>query len=86
VKRKAPEDSENPLRRFVRPPRTKPEEADPVSCRNLRARASASSAAGGPYWCLKTMRSEGPDGMIVQPEECTDERSCFEPARIEGRG
>ena len=32
------------------------------------------------YWCLKTMRAAGPDGDLVLPEECTDERVCFEPA------
>ena len=38
------------------------------------------------YWCLRTMRPSGPDGDLVLPEECTDERICFEPAVGKGGG
>jgi hypothetical protein len=26
------------------------------------------------------MRPDGPDGALALPEDCTDERACFEPA------
>ncbi len=32
------------------------------------------------YWCLKTMKSFGPDNDIVDHEGCCDgSRSCYEP-------
>jgi hypothetical protein len=86
MKRSSPDDALSPLRRFARPNR-KGREADPAFCRHLRARAPNDPAgSGSSYWCLKTLRSEGPDGSGVSPEDCTDERACFEAAVVEGRG
>jgi hypothetical protein len=36
------------------------------------------------YWCLKTMRADGPDGDLALPEECVEGRSCFEAAESRG--
>jgi hypothetical protein len=30
------------------------------------------------------MRSDGPDGELALPEECTDERVCFEALTTKG--
>ncbi|HEX7253728.1 MAG TPA: hypothetical protein VF376_12665 [Thermoanaerobaculia bacterium] len=30
------------------------------------------------FWCLKTMRSDGPDGDLAVTEYCREGRSCFE--------
>ena len=43
------------------------------------------SSSTAQYWCLKTMRADGPDGALALPEDCTDERVCFE-ARWGERG
>ena len=75
-----------PMRRFSRG--EKPE-AEPLLCRHIRTKTWLSPDAFGvgdptqspsiaQYWCLKTMRAAGPDGDLVLPEECTDERVCFE--------
>ena len=65
-------------------------EPDPFFCRHLRSRSyvpdsfaerGSSGSPASPYWCLKTMRPDGPDGASVLPEACTDERACFEPAQ-----
>jgi hypothetical protein len=32
------------------------------------------------FWCLKTMRTDGPDGDLAVMEYCQNGRSCFEPA------
>jgi hypothetical protein len=85
MKRRSPDDPLSPLRRFARPNR-KGREADLAFCRHFRARAPSDPAGSGAYWCLKTLRSEGPDGAPVAPEDCTDERTCFEAAVVEGRG
>ena len=37
------------------------------------------------YCCLKTLTREGPDGLRSQPDDCTDERPCFEPAHRSGK-
>ena len=59
-------------------------EPDPLLCRHLRTKtwyaSDSRSSSTGQYWCLKTMRSDGPDGAPALPEDCTDERACFEPA------
>ena len=79
------------MRRFTRPAAGAAREADPFLCRYLRTKTWLSPDAFGEgdpgrspstaqYWCLKTMRSNGPDGDLAIPEECTDERICFEPA------
>ena len=28
-------------------------------------------------WCRKTMQTIGPDGELVQPEDCTAQRGCY---------
>ena len=79
------------MRRFTRPSYGAEREANPFLCRFLRTKTWLSPDAFGEgdptrspstaqYWCLKTMRSNGPDGDLAIPEECTDERICFEPA------
>jgi hypothetical protein len=63
--------------------------ADPFLCRHIRTKTwlapdafgqgdPATSPSIAQYWCLKTMRPSGPDGGFVLPEECTDDRVCFE--------
>jgi hypothetical protein len=77
-----------PIRRFARPggPLHEP---DPFLCRHLRTKtwlAPDAFGQGDPshspstaqYWCLRTMRPHGPDGDLALPEECTDDRICFE--------
>ena len=73
------------MRRFTRSPREARGESDPAFCRHLRARAG-SAASGSSYGCLKTLRGDGPDGSPASPSDCTDERACFEPGTVEGRG
>jgi hypothetical protein len=80
-----PEDPLKSMRRFAKPARDGRREPDPALCRHLQARIDAREAASR-YWCARTMRSEGPDGAPAQPEECTDERACFEAATVEGEG
>ncbi|HTO87905.1 MAG TPA: hypothetical protein VMR54_10305 [Thermoanaerobaculia bacterium] len=72
------------MRRFTRPAGERPREEDPALCRFLRALPRVGISA--PYWCGKTMRPEGPDNAPAQPEDCTDERPCFEAARVESEG
>lgn len=31
----------------------------------------------GSYWCTKSMKTTGPDGILVTPEDCQENRSCF---------
>lgn len=94
----SPKGSDDPLgaiRRFARPAYDGRRELDPFLCRHLSAknwslgesgsgRAASRSAASSQYWCLRTMRLEGPDGGIALPDRCTDERVCFEPALRQG--
>jgi hypothetical protein len=79
------------MRRFTRPAGDGRLEADPFLCRHLRTKtwlALDAFGQGDPrqspstaqYWCLRTMRSSGPDGDLAVPEECTDDRICFEAA------
>ena len=78
-----------PMRRFARKTGEGVREPDPFLCRHLRTKTWFSPDAFGEgdprqspstaqYWCLRTMRSNGPDGDLALPEECTDERVCFE--------
>jgi len=87
----APEDPLQGIRRFARPIRDGQRELDPFLCRLLRTktwyvpdsfaeRDVSRSSSTAQYWCLKTMRADGPDGALALPEDCTDERGCFEPA------
>jgi hypothetical protein len=82
------EDPLGPMRRFADTNRR--QRPNPFLCRHLRTKtwlAPDAFGEGDPgtspsiaqYWCLKTMRSNGPDGDFVLPEECTDDRACFEP-------
>lgn len=83
------DDSVDAMRRFARPVREGAGAPDPLLCRHLRARGlhvsepqAGTGAARIPsvtYWCLRTMRPPGPDGALALPEDCTDERICFEP-------
>lgn len=84
-----------PIRRFARPS-GHPHEPDPFLCRHLRTKtwlAPDAFGQGDPhhspstaqYWCLRTMRPNGPDGDLALPEECTDERICFEAMASRGR-
>jgi len=79
------------MRRFAKPIRDGAREADPFFCRHMRTKSFyvpdsfaerdvSRSSPTAQYWCLKTMRSAGPDGALVLPEDCTDDRGCFEPA------
>ena len=80
-----------PIRKFARNQGERQGEPDPFLCRHLRTRTWFSPDAFGQgdptrspstaqYWCLRTMRPHGPDGDLALPEECTDERICFEAA------
>jgi hypothetical protein len=88
------DDRYGPMRRFAKPT-SKPGEMDLLLCRYLRTKtwfAPDAFGQGDPrqspstaqYWCLKTMRSDGPDGDLVIPEACTDERACFEAETSKG--
>lgn len=87
------DDPHAPMRRFAR--RERSGSADPFLCRHLRTKswfAPDAFGQGDPrqspstsqYLCLRTMRADGPDGDLVLPEACTDERVCFEPAVAKG--
>lgn len=89
-------DSLSAMRRFARPIKDGSREPDPLLCRHLRAKAwyvpdphaerdVSRSSSTAQYWCLKTMRPDGPDGALALPEDCTDERVCFEAA-VPGAG
>ena len=78
------------MERFARAIRDGTREPDPCLCRHLRTktwyvpdsyteRDISRSSSTAQYWCLKTMRPDGPDGAMALPEDCTDERACFEP-------
>jgi len=88
------DDRYGPMRRFAKPTSSSGE-FDPLLCRHLRTKtwfAPDAFGQGDPrqspstaqYWCLKTMRSDGPDGDLAIPESCTDERACFEAAVSRG--
>ena len=81
------------IERFPRAIKDGGREPDPFLCRHLRSRTwyvrdsytgrdGSRSSPEGQYWCLKTMRPDGPDGSVALPEGCTDERACFEPAEM----
>jgi len=81
---------EDPLqhfRGFAAPVRDIAREPDALLCRHLRARvwdvthpAIEDSGPVSPYCCLKTLSRQGPDGNSARPDDCTEERGCFEPA------
>jgi hypothetical protein len=33
--------------------------------------------ASGSYWCVSTQHSLGPDGVVVDAQECILGRTCF---------
>jgi hypothetical protein len=81
------EDPLKSFRRFADPFRDVSREPDAFLCRHLRARAWSVTHPvverpdpATEYCCLKTLRRQGPDGLDADPEDCTDERGCFEPA------
>ena len=83
------EDRYQSFRRFAPPERTAYRKPDELLCRHLSARVwtvrhPALPVAPSPYSCLKTLRSQGPDGGAALPDDCTDERDCFEPADRRG--
>jgi hypothetical protein len=60
----------------------------PTACRHLRSKqyymqysghaSGMESAAEVACWCLKTMKSEGPDNGTACHDDCTPDRACFE--------
>ena len=75
---------EDPLqhfRGFAAPVRDVAREPDALLCRHLRARVwDVTLPANEDYCCLKTLSRQGPDGNSARPDDCTEERGCFEPA------
>jgi hypothetical protein len=70
-------------------PDSSPAEATASPCRHLRSKGmyvytDGQSEAHGDYdntiyWCLKTMKSFGPDDDMVDGQECRNPaRSCYE--------
>lgn len=55
------------------------------ACKNLRshdmyfrgAEGTGFDCSSGVFWCLNTQTSLGPDGAMVDAEECTAGRACF---------
>ena len=79
------EDRYQSFRSLVVPARPVHREPDALFCRHLTARVWAVRHPGlpvvpAPYGCQRTLRPEGPDGALALPDDCTDERDCFEPA------
>lgn len=79
------EDRYQPFRRLVQPGRALHREPEALFCRHLAARVwtvrhPGLPVAPAPYSCQRTLRPEGPDGAVALPDDCTDERDCFEPA------
>lgn len=86
-----PEDPYRSFRRLVAPLPSAQREPDSLTCRHLTARVwtvrhPALPVMPAPYGCQRTLRPEGPDGVAALPDDCTDERECFEPAdRLDDR-
>jgi hypothetical protein len=81
------EDPFQSFRRFAADFRDVSREPDALLCRHLRAQAWSVTHPvverpdpAPEYCCLKTLRRHGPDGLDAHPDDCTDERGCFEPA------
>lgn len=79
------EDRYESFRRFAAPAAGAHREPDELFCRHLSGSAwtvrhPALPVAPAPYSCQKTLRSEGPDGGAALPDDCSDERACFEAA------
>jgi hypothetical protein len=84
---------ENSGARFAGTFRDGTREPDPLLCRHLRTktwyvpdsyaeRDVSRSSSTAQYWCLKTMRSDGPDGALALAEDCVGGRGCFEAAVV----
>lgn len=84
---------ENSGARFAGTFRDGTREPDPLLCRHLRTktwyvpdsyaeRDVSRSSSTAQYWCLKTMRSDGPDGALALAEDCVEGRACFERAVV----
>ena len=84
---------EDPLQSFRRflPSLAAPRESESLLCRYFRSGTWAVTHAvvGGiakpRYCCGKTLAREGLDGAPALPDDCTDERGCFEPAGRSGK-
>jgi hypothetical protein len=81
------EDPLQSFRRLALPVAAAACEPDPLLCCHLRSRewsvihpAVDRPDSTEPFLCLKTLRRAGPDEAPVTPDDCTDERGCFEPA------
>ena len=79
------EDRYQSFRRLAAPVRPIDREPDALFCRHLTARVwavrhPALPVAPAKYGCQRTLRPAGPDGAVALPDDCTDERDCFEPA------
>lgn len=79
------EDPYRSFRRLAAPLRRAQREPDALTCRHLTVRVwtvwhPALPVQPSPYGCQRTLRREGPDGAAALPDDCTDERDCFEPA------
>ena len=81
------EDPFQSFRRFMAAFRDVSREPDALLCRHLRAQAWSVThpvlerpEPAPEYCCLKTLRRHGPDGLDAHPDDCNDERGCFEPA------
>ena len=83
---------EDPLQSFRRflPPIVAPRESETLLCRFFRSGAwdVTHPVIGGitkpRYCCLKTLTREGADGGPALPDDCTEDRACFEPADRSG--
>ncbi len=66
----------------------RPEPAQPKTpaCRHLRVKnyyyqadgQELAASAIGSYWCLRTLRPDGPDLDLVEPKSCRPGRTCYE--------
>jgi hypothetical protein len=83
---------EDPLQSFRRflPSIAASREPDALLCRFFRSgswgvpHAAVGGIANPRYCCGKTLTREGPDFARARPDDCTDERGCFEPADRSG--
>jgi len=93
MKRESSENPTAPAPRYAKSIQDGRREPDPLLCRHLRTktwyvpdsyaeRDVTRSSSTAQYWCLKTMRSDGPDGALALAEDCVEGRGCFEPAVV----
>jgi hypothetical protein len=83
-------DDEGPPR-FAGPIVDGSRQPDPHLCRHLRTKTMyvpdsyaerdiSRSSSTQQFWCLRTLRPDGPDGDLALPEVCLKGRGCFEPS------